>query len=145
MVVGHLHEPCALVAQSMGGYLAIRAAARAEANVTHLVLAATSGGVDLAGLGVTDWRLASRAANAHAPDWAFERTSDLTEIIASTIVPVLLLWATDDAISPRRVGEHLLTLFPNGRLTVFDCDDHWFARIHSPAVAETIEGFLTAN
>ena len=56
LVLEHIHDPVDLVAQSMGGALAIAAAlARPEA-VRSLVLTATSGGVDLSGFDVEDWR-----------------------------------------------------------------------------------------
>jgi pimeloyl-ACP methyl ester carboxylesterase len=47
LVLGQLAEPSVLVAQSMGGYVAVQTALRAPSKVTHLVLVATSGGVNL--------------------------------------------------------------------------------------------------
>lgn len=52
--------PTALVAQSMGGIVAVRAALRKPRHITHLVLAVTSGGIDMQGLGAQDWRPAVR-------------------------------------------------------------------------------------
>ncbi len=43
----HLDRPAALVAQSMGGVVAVLAALHGRANVHRLVLTATSGGIDM--------------------------------------------------------------------------------------------------
>lgn len=142
MVIDRLDRPSALVAQSMGGYVAVRVAAAARDRVTHLVLAVTSGGVDLGRFGGTDWRPGSRAAHPDAPEWAFAPTADLTDVIRTIEVPVLLLWATDDPISPLPVGEHLAELFPNVRLVSYPSDDHWVARIHADDVASEIAVLL---
>ena len=55
-VVAQIDQPTALVAQSMGGVIAILAACQRPQLVTHLVLAALSGGIDMSGLDVRDWR-----------------------------------------------------------------------------------------
>ncbi|WP_308495392.1 alpha/beta fold hydrolase [Duganella aceris] len=44
-VIAELDVPCALIAQSMGGIIAIRVALARPDLVTHLVLAETSGGI----------------------------------------------------------------------------------------------------
>jgi poly(3-hydroxyoctanoate) depolymerase len=54
-VIGHIDRPVDLIAQSMGGVLALRAALDFSDQVRHLVLAATSGGLDMARFGVADW------------------------------------------------------------------------------------------
>lgn len=143
LVVGHLDRPSVLVAQSMGGYVAVRAADAARDRVTHLVLAVTSGGVDLARFGAEDWRPGSRDAHPRAPDWAFAPTDDLTHVIRTIDVPVLLVWATHDPISPPAVGEHLADLFPNARLVTYDSDDHWVARERATEVAAEIDALLS--
>jgi pimeloyl-ACP methyl ester carboxylesterase len=145
LVLGHLTAPSVLVAQSMGGYVAVQTALRAPSKVTHLVLAATSGGLDLEQFGGADWRPDSRRAHPDAPDWAFAQTPDLSAELPLITVPVLLFWATHDAISPISVGEHLARLLPHSRLVVFDCDDHWVARIHAADVAREIERFVATT
>jgi pimeloyl-ACP methyl ester carboxylesterase len=143
LVVDRLDRPSVLVAQSMGGYVAVRAVEAARDRVTHLVLAVTSGGVDLTPFGAEDWRPGSRAAHPDAPEWAFARTDDLTQVIRTIDVPVLLVWATHDPISPLAVGEHLAGLFPNARLVAYDSDDHWVAREHAAEVAREIATTLS--
>lgn len=144
LVVDRLDRPSVLVAQSMGGYVAVRAADAARDRVTHLVLAVTSGGVDLTRFGAEDWRPGSRAAHPHAPEWAFAPTDDLTHVIRTIDVPVLLVWATHDPISPLAVGEHLADLFPHARLVSYASDDHWVAREHATEVASEIEILLSS-
>lgn len=143
LVVDRLDGPSVLVAQSMGGYVAVRAVEAARDRVTHLVLAVTSGGVDLTQFDAVDWRPGSRVAHSSAPDWAFAPTDDLTHLIRTIDVPVLLVWATSDPISPLGVGEHLAGLFPNARLVTYDSDDHWVARVRSTEVAAEIEALLS--
>src|SRR5947209_361421 len=54
-VVSRIDRPTALIAQSMGGVLAIETTLRKPSLITHLVLLATSGGLDTARLGAIDW------------------------------------------------------------------------------------------
>src|SRR6185436_12412969 len=56
MVVGRMTEPVDLVAQSMGGIIAARIALAHPHLVRRLVLTVTSGGVDMAAMGASDWR-----------------------------------------------------------------------------------------
>ena len=56
MVLAAIDEPADLIAQSMGGLVAVRVALAAPGKVRRLVLAATSGGVRMDDLGVADWR-----------------------------------------------------------------------------------------
>ena len=49
-------DPTALVAQSMGAYVALQLALRCPGVLTHLVLVAATGGVDVASHGAVDWR-----------------------------------------------------------------------------------------
>jgi pimeloyl-ACP methyl ester carboxylesterase len=58
LVEAELTEPSTLVAQSMGGIVAVRVALRQPTQVRRLVLVATSGGVDVERLG--GWPRCSR-------------------------------------------------------------------------------------
>src|SRR5262249_10311417 len=57
MVVAKMDAPVDLVAQSMGGVIAVRIALAHPQLVRRLVLTVTSGGVDMAAFGATDWRV----------------------------------------------------------------------------------------
>jgi pimeloyl-ACP methyl ester carboxylesterase len=65
LVVRQLDQPADLVAQSMGGILALKAALELPRMVKHLVLRATSGGVDLTPFQPHDWRKAYQAIRIH--------------------------------------------------------------------------------
>ena len=138
-LVEQLDEPAVLVAQSMGGVIAMRAALQRPDRVPSLVLTATSGGIDLAPFGVADWRPDYRVAHPHAPDWVYARGPDLSPALATLDIPTLLIWATADAISPLTVGRHLAGLLPRASLIEIESDDHWVARVHAQAVADAIE------
>ncbi|MCS5699190.1 hypothetical protein NZK32_09085 [Cyanobium sp. FGCU-52] len=51
------------------GVLALQAALARPERVTHLILAATSGGLTMAEHGAQDWRPAFRAAHSRVPKW----------------------------------------------------------------------------
>lgn len=141
-VIGRLPGPSAVIGQSMGGVVAVLVAARRPDLVTHLVLAVTSGGLDLAAFGADDWRPGSRAAHPGNPAWMWDDAPDLGGALAALATPTLLVWATRDPISPLAVGEHLATRIPRARLVAFDSDDHWVARVHAAEVAAEIESLL---
>ena len=134
--------PSVLVAQSMGGVVAMHLALRYPELVTHLVLAATSGGIDISPFRAEDWRISSRLANPSAPRWAFADQVDLSPALPNVHIPTLLIWASDDAISPVGVGKRLNQLLPSSALLVVESDDHWVARIEAEAVAKRIALFL---
>jgi pimeloyl-ACP methyl ester carboxylesterase len=62
-----LDRPSAIVAQSMGGIIATQLALRHPQLVTHLVLVATSGGMDVSAFGASDWRMDFVAAFPGTP------------------------------------------------------------------------------
>ena len=77
--------------------------------------------------------------------WRFRISIGITDVIGSIDVPVLLVWAADDPISPLPVGEHLAELFPNARLVSYPSDDHWVARLHADDVAREIAVLLGSS
>jgi pimeloyl-ACP methyl ester carboxylesterase len=66
-VVRDITAPVALLAQSMGGVIAVRAALEKPRLVRHLVLSVTSGGIDVASLGAEDWRPRLRESSRALP------------------------------------------------------------------------------
>jgi pimeloyl-ACP methyl ester carboxylesterase len=138
LVLDRLEEPTALVAQSMGGLVAAKVAIRRPDRVSHLVLTVTSGGIDRSAFDLSDWHADYRKAHPKAPAWIFEHHRDLSDELRSLRMPVLLIWATRDAISPLAIGRHLAGLMPHARLVEIDSDDHWVVRQHPEQVAGEI-------
>jgi len=139
-----LDGPSAVIAQSMGGIVAVRLAlARAE-RVTHLVLVATSGGVDVARLGAADWRADYRRLYPNAAPWILDVRPDHTAEIARIATPTLLIWGDRDPISPVAVGAHLASLLPRARLAVVPGGTHALAMEHAATVAALIRDHLEA-
>jgi pimeloyl-ACP methyl ester carboxylesterase len=138
MVVQQMDAPCALIAQSMGGVIAMKAAlARPEA-VTHLVLSVTSGGVPMDNLGSHDWRPDYFAANPDAPRWFGREREDLSEEIPGLDIPTLLLWGDRDPISPVAVGQRLHALLMSSQLHVVAGGEHDLAKRHAATLAPRV-------
>lgn len=142
MVLGSITEPVNIVAQSMGGLIAINVALAAPKMINRLVLAVTSGGIPVADLGGSNWRSEYFSAYPRAASWIADPTEDLSERIPTIEAPTLLLWGDNDPISPVAVGERLLSLLPNARLRVIPGADHDLAQTHAETVALEIESHL---
>ena len=142
MVERCIDRPVALVAQSMGGMLALRAALRHRQLVTRLVLTATSGGIDLAPFGAADWRNDYRREYPDAAEWVYQRGDSVEAELSTLDIPALLLWATRDPLSPAPVGRHLASLLPQARLIELDDDNHMFARDRAAEIASLIQAHL---
>lgn len=141
-VVKKIDRPTALVAQSMGGVIALKAALHKPGLVTHLVLSVTSGGLDVAGLGAQDWRPAFTQANPSLPGWFSSCREDLTARLPGIEIPALLLWGDADPISPVPVGQRLASLLPRAELHVFPGGDHDLASSFARKVAPLIDRHL---
>lgn len=142
LVAAQIDGPVALIAQSMGGVIALRAALEKPELVTHLVLTATSGGMNLGELGAKDWRQEFHAANPSLPRWFATYREDLTERLGTVRAPALLLWGDDDPISPPAVGERLAKLLPRAELQVFRGGTHDLANVMAARVAPIIDRHL---
>jgi pimeloyl-ACP methyl ester carboxylesterase len=145
LVLDSIDAPVDLVAQSMGGVIAIQVAlARPEA-VRRLVLVATSGGVDLSQFQIEDWRGEYRAEYPTAAAFVTDPTPlDLSSELSEIQAPTLLLWTASDGISPPEVGRHLQAKLVGARprLVVLDRGDHMFARDYAVDVAPLIHAHL---
>lgn len=145
LVLEPLDRPCALVAQSMGGVLALRAALARPQWVTHLVLCATSGGLPMAALGAADWRASFRTSLSHLPDWFATATTDLSGRLPEIAAPTLLLWGDSDPFSPVTAGERLAMLLPDARLHVINGGDHDLGRDHAGRLAPLVDAHLSST
>ena len=133
-----------VVAQSMGGVLALRLALDRPERVDRLVLCATSGGLDVASLGAADWRPEYRASLPDVPPWFLADRTDLSARLGEVRARTLLLWSDADPVSPLAVGRALQARLPDARLAVFPGGDHLFAEQRAPEVAEAVRRFLEA-
>ena len=145
LTASEITEPVNIVAQSMGGLIAIHLALSMPGLVKRLVLAVTSGGVPVADLGGSDWRSDYFAAFPQAAVWIADPVSDLSDQIPTIEAPTLLLWGDADPISPIAVGERLSALLPNARLHVFPGADHDLAQTHAATVAVEVKRHLTVD
>jgi pimeloyl-ACP methyl ester carboxylesterase len=143
LVLAKMESPVNIVAQSMGGYIAVRAALAAPDKIHRLVLTATSGGLDMPGLGAADWSGMYFAAYPGAARWIADRTHDLSAQIPTIQAETLLLWGDADPISPVAVGARLHALLPRATLHVIPNADHDLAQTHAPEVAALLRAFLT--
>lgn len=142
-VVTAITGPTDILAQSMGGTIAIRAALERPDMVRHLVLSVTSGGIDLVSLGAVDWRPRYREAFSTLPDWFVTDRIDLSDRLHELTMPVLLLWGDTDPISPVAVGERLAELLPNASLMVVSGGTHDLVAERSREVLPVIEAHLS--
>jgi len=142
LVLDQIGEQADIVAQSMGGLVAIRAALAAKGRVRRLVLTATSGGIDVEALGASDWRADYRRAYPNASSWITMARQDLSPDLSQIAAPALLIWGDADPISPLAVGHKLQTLLPTATLRVIPGADHDLAQTHAAQTARWIEEHL---
>ncbi len=137
-VVAKMDGPVDLVAQSMGGVIAVRVALAHPHLVRRLVLTVTSGGVDMAAFGASDWRPEYRTLFPTAADWIYEPHAAAPLPVERIAVPTLLLWGDADAISPVAVGQHLGQQIPGARLHILSGGGHDLAQTMADRVAPLI-------
>lgn len=141
-VVASITGPVDLLAQSMGGIIAIHAALQKPELVRHLVLSVTSGGLDMSALGAQDWRPPLLAQNPDLPRWFADEREDLSERLVNLSLPVLLLWGDADPISPVSVGRRLSELIPGAELVVVKGGTHDLAYDRANEILPHIESHL---
>lgn len=131
-------HPVDLLAQSMGGAVALRVALRHPDKIRRLVLAATSGGLDVAALGAADWREEYRREYPNAAEWITSVRPNYEMDLSRIQAPVLLLWGEADPISPLAIGRRLSELLPQSRLCTVPGGDHGFVHTRAEAVLDRV-------
>ncbi len=134
--------PSHVIAQSMGGVLAVRLAIEQPERVARLVLVATSGGVDVARLGAAEWRDEYTAILPDVPTWFADDRTDLTDRLAEIRAPTLLVWSDADPISPPAVAHRLAGRIPDTRMVTVAGGSHAFASERPDEVASLIRSHL---
>jgi pimeloyl-ACP methyl ester carboxylesterase len=135
-------RPSHLIAQSMGGALAVRMAIERPELVSRLVLVATSGGVDVARLGGADWRQAYRSSRPTVPSWFIDDRTDLTDRLGLIRAPTLLLFSDVDPIAPPSVARFLAERIPDSRVATVAGGTHAFASERPDEVASILRDHL---
>ena len=126
----------------MGGVVAVQVALQRLDLVRRLVLAATSGGIDLAPFGVADWRRPTARASRPRPPGSWRLASISPTALGPSKLRPCSSRPRADAISPPSVGAHLATLLPDATLVVVPGGDRAFARDRADEVAPHIERHL---
>lgn len=141
-VLGHIKTESIVIAQSMGGIFAVSAALQKTEFIRGLVLIATSGGIDLTPFHVEDWRKEYQNQYPQYPDWFMQTQVNYEDQLEKINVPILLIWGSDDPISPVAVGTYLYRKFKNAQLTIIQGGKHDLAEKHTEEVASYIHQFL---
>ena len=131
-----------VIAQSMGGVLAVRLALEHPERVARLVLVATSGGVDVARLGGSDWRPEYQASLPEVPGWFVTDRTDFTDRLPEVRARTLLLWSDSDEVSPLPVAQFLAARIPDARVVTVHGGTHAFPNERPEEVAADIRAFL---
>lgn len=134
--------PTIVVAQSMGAFIGLRLALALPTLVTRLVLVAATGGVDVATHGAADWREDYATTFPHAEPWARAAVPDLADQLETIAIPVLLIWPTDDTLSPLSVAHALASKIRSTSLVTLPSDDHWIIRRFPEESAAAIRSFV---
>jgi pimeloyl-ACP methyl ester carboxylesterase len=127
-----------VVAQSMGGVVAIGLAVAHPQKIRRLVLVATSGGIATHSLGAQDWRRAYQDEFPDAAPWIIQQNIDYTQAIATITAPTCLIWGDADSISPLAVGQQLHERLPSSTLHVLSGGTHNLGRDRPGEVATLI-------
>ncbi len=132
-----------VVAQSMGGALALRLALTHPARVRRLVLVATTGGIDVRRLGAAEWRGGDWITQRpQMPRWFIDDRSDLGARLPSLRVPALVLVGDADPLAPLGVGEYLRDQIPGARLEIVEGGTHAMAEELPQRIAALIDRHL---
>jgi len=135
-------EPVDLLAQSLGGLIAMTLALRHPKLIRRIVLSVTSAGVDMAQFGSAEWRDSYHRNYPDAAAWVRDVYADLSPQLARLMQPVLLIWGDEDPISPVAVGRYLQGLLPNAQLHIVKGGDHDVVYDRADEVAPLIERHL---
>lgn len=136
--------PIDLLAQSMGGAIAMQVALRHSKRVRRIVLSVTAGGLDVQALGGIDWREAYALEYPNAVPRIFASRPDYSSELHLIAHPTLLIWGDADPISPTAVGQHLQNLLPLAHLHVVKGGDHALVHDRAEEIAPLIERHLQA-
>ena len=138
-----IEDDSILIAQSMGGVLAVGLVLKHPQKVKGLVSLATSGGLNLQSFHCADWRTDYHEHFKTAPDWFVQDQTEFSRIqLESLDIPILLIWGDHDPLSTVQLGQYLAGIFKNAKLHIIQGGDHFFANSHANQVAMLIQDYL---
>ena len=138
-----IEDDSILIAQSMGGVLAVGLVLKHPQKVKGLVLLVTSGGLNLQSFHCADWRTDYHEHFKTAPDWFVQDQTEFSRIqLESLDIPILLIWGDHDPLSTVQLGQYLAGIFKNAKLHIIQGGDHFFANSHANQVAMLIQDYL---
>ena len=132
-----------VVAQSMGGVVAVGLALAHPRKLRRLVLVATSGGLEIDAFGAEDWRKEYVSAFPEAASWVTEQRVDHGRELGNISVPTCLIWGDADPISPVAVGRAVAAALPRSTLHVVVGGTHMMGRERPDEIASLIIGHLS--
>ncbi|MEA2145582.1 MAG: hypothetical protein QOG59_1169, partial [Solirubrobacteraceae bacterium] len=132
-----------VVAQSMGGAVAVGLALAHPRKIRRLVLVATSGGLDVNAFGAEDWRKEYASEFPDAAPWVTEHHVDHSQELGKISVPTCLIWGDADPISPVAVGRTVDATLPHSILHVVAGGTHMMAGERPDEIAALIVGHLS--
>lgn len=138
LAASKVSKPSVIVAQSMGGIVGVRLALQCPEAITHLVLVATSGGIDISRLGGEDWRDAYLNNFPNSQTWITTAKPDYSADLPKIACPTLLIWGDRDPISPISVGKRLSQLIRHAKLRVIEDGNHDLGRERAGEIAPLI-------
>jgi pimeloyl-ACP methyl ester carboxylesterase len=143
LILGRLPTSFDLVAQSMGGALALRLALEHPTRVRRLVLVATTGGMDVRRLGAAEWRTSAWVAQRpQMPRWFVDDQTDLGDRLPALRVPTLVIIGDADPLAPLGVGEYLRDQIPGAALAIVEGGTHGMAEELPQRIAALIDRHL---
>ena len=132
-----------VVAQSMGGVVAVGLALTHPPRIRRLVLVATSGSLEIDAFGAEDWRKGYVSAFPEAAPWVTEQHVDHGRELGDISVPTCLIWGDADPISPVAVGRAVAGALPRSTLHVVAGGTHMMGRERPDEIASLIIGHLS--
>ena len=142
LVLSKMEGPSNLIAQSMGGLIAIKTALKAPEKIKSLVLTATSAGLPMKDFNAASWKEEYIKHYPNAQTWIADHEEDLTEELKLLDIPTCLIWGDADPISPVSVGIRLREIMPNAKLHIVREGDHDLAITYAREVAQLISNHL---
>jgi pimeloyl-ACP methyl ester carboxylesterase len=134
--------PADLLAQSMGGSVAVRLLLKHPEKIRRVVFTASGAGLNIADFGGADWRTEYQIKYPDASLWFVNENRDFSHELPKIFQPVLIFCGDADDICPLAVGERLLELYPHAKLEIVHGGDHTFAHDRPEEIAEAIRRHL---